>query len=81
MADVRPLSPKVVPVTDVICPKFEHPAPEQRSTRYAVTATLSVAGPQLRLIWELEVGVAVRVPGALGGVASPLRVTLTAVFE
>ncbi len=34
-----------------------------------MTATLSVAAPQLRLI-VLPAAVAVRVPGALGGVAS-----------
>ena len=50
--------------------------------RYSVTATLSVAAPQLRSIWLVLVAVALSVPGALGGsVSGGARVVALAVFE
>ncbi len=48
------------------CAKLVQPTPWQRSTRYPVTPTLSVAAPQLRLTPELPAAVAVNVPGADG---------------
>jgi hypothetical protein len=58
-------------VVDVpICAKFAHPAPEQRSTLYPATPTLSVDAVQARLICEEEAAVATKLAGAVGGVVS-----------
>ena len=53
-----------------ICAKFAQAAPEQRSTLYPATATLSVEAVHAKLICEAEAAVAVRFAGALGGVVS-----------
>ena len=53
-----------------ISEKSAQPAPWQRSTRYSVTATLSVAAPQVRSIWVGPTGVRLSVPGAEGGSVS-----------
>ena len=53
-----------------ICAKLVHPLPAQRSIRYAVTPTLSVAALQLRAIWLLLEAVAVNEAGAVGAVVS-----------
>lgn len=55
-----------------ICTKFVHPTPEQRSTLYPVTPTLSVEAVQERLICVVEAAVALRFAGAIGGVVSAL---------
>jgi len=46
-----------------------------------VTATLSVAGPQLKLTWVPLTTVAVNVPGADGGCVSSPGVVATAILE
>lgn len=53
-----------------ICVKFEQPAPEQRSTLYPVTPTLSVEAVQERLICVVDAAVTIKLPGAVGGVVS-----------
>jgi len=53
-----------------ISAKLEQPAPWQRSTRYRVTPTLSVAACQERSIWPEPAAVACRLPGALGSSVS-----------
>ena len=50
--------------------KTEQPAPWQRSTRYPVTATLSVAAVQERLTCVGLAAVALKLDGAVGGVES-----------
>jgi hypothetical protein len=59
-----------VPVGAAICTKFAHPTPEQRSTLYPVTPTLSVEAVHDRLICDTEATVAARFVGAVGGVVS-----------
>jgi hypothetical protein len=71
-----------VAVGVAICAKFEHAVPEQRSTLYPVTPTLSVEAVQERLTCEAEVVVATRFVGAVGGVVSGAAgVVALAVFE
>ena len=71
-----------VPVGVAICAKLVQPAPWQRSSRYAVTPTLSVDAVQLRLIWLVETAAADRPLGAVGGVVSGAAcVVALAVFE
>jgi len=53
-----------------ICTKVVHPAPEQRSTLYPVTPTLSVEAVHDKLICVVDAAVAVRFVGAVGGVVS-----------
>jgi hypothetical protein len=53
-----------------ICAKEVQPAPEQRSTKYAVTLTLSVEGLQASVICVLEVAAAIRFTGAVGELRS-----------
>jgi hypothetical protein len=55
-----------------------HPTPWQRSSRYAVTPTLSVEAVQERLICEDDTAVAERFRGAVGGVVSEDKAGLTA---
>ena len=50
--------------------KLVQPVPEQRSTLYSATPTLSVEAVQLRLIDADSVAVAVKFVGAVGGVVS-----------
>ena len=64
------MSLNVVPVGVAICAKFAHAAPEQRSTLYPVTPTLSVEAVHDKLICVVEAAVAVRFVGAVGGVVS-----------
>jgi hypothetical protein len=64
------VSLNVVPVGVAIWAKFAHPTPEQRSTLYPVTPTLSVEAVQDKLICVVEAAVATRFVGALGGVVS-----------
>ena len=66
----NPVSLNVVPVGVAICAKFAHAAPEQRSTLYPVTPTLSVEAVHDKLICVVEAAVAVRFVGAVGGVVS-----------
>ena len=76
------MSLNVVVVGVAICTKFAHAAPEQRSTLYPVTPTLSVEAVQDKLICEVEAAVAVRFVGAVGGVVSGVAgVVALAVFE
>jgi hypothetical protein len=65
-----------------ICAKELQPAPEQRSTKYAVTPTVSVDAVQLNPTCVLETAVATRFAGAVGGVVSvPASVVAEALFE
>jgi hypothetical protein len=64
------VSLNVVAIGVAICTKFAQAAPEQRSTLYPVTPTLSVEAVHAKLICELEAAVAVRFAGAVGGVVS-----------
>ena len=50
-----------------ISEKLVQETPWQRSMRYRVTPVLSLAAPQERSIWLALTGVALKVPGALGG--------------
>jgi hypothetical protein len=78
----NPVSLNVVPDGVAICAKFAHAAPEQRSTLYPATPTLSVEAVQVRLICEVEAAVAARLVGAVGGVMSGAAgVVAVAVFE
>jgi hypothetical protein len=71
-----------VPPVVAICAKELQPAPEQRSTKYDVTPTLSVGAVQLSPIWVLETAVAARFVGAVGGVVSGAAdVVADATFE
>jgi hypothetical protein len=67
---LNPVSLKVTPVGVAICAKFEQPAPEQRSTLYPITETLSVEAVHVRLTCVLEAAFAVRFVGVVGGVVS-----------
>jgi hypothetical protein len=67
---VNPLSLKVVAAGVAICAKFAHAAPEQRSTLYPVTPTLSVDAVHDKLTCAGEAAVAVKLVGAVGGVVS-----------
>jgi len=58
------------PLEVAIWAKLEHIEPWQRSIRYPVTATLSVDAVQERLICVLDIAVAVKLVGAVGGVVS-----------
>ncbi len=81
---MSPLSEKSVsaPVVVPTCAKLVQPAPSQRSTRYPVTRTLSVAASQSRSIAVAETAVAVRFAGALGGsVSGGVCVVALARFE
>jgi len=60
----------VVVGLEAICVNELHPAPEQLSIRYPVTATLSVDAAQLSPICVLDEAVACRLPGAVGRVVS-----------
>jgi hypothetical protein len=72
----------VVVVEVPICAKFVHPAPEQRSTLYPATPTLSVEAVQVKLICVIDAAVAVKFVGAVGGVVSGAAcVVALAVFE
>jgi hypothetical protein len=74
---VSPLSVNVViPPVVPICAKEVQLAPAQRSMSYPVTPTLSVEAIQLKPICELEVAVAVRLPGAEGACVSPTPVVV-----
>ena len=76
------MSLNVVAVGVAICTKLAQAAPEQRSTLYPATPTLSVEAVQAKLICELEAAVDVRFDGALGGVVSAAaEVVALAVFE
>lgn len=70
MDPVNPESLDVVAVGVAICAKFAQPPPEQRSTLYPVTPTLSVDAVQTRLICVADAAVAVKFVGAVGGVVS-----------
>ena len=61
MEAVNPVSLNVVPVGVAICAKFAQPAPEQRSTLYPVTPTLSVEAVHDKLICVVEAAVAVKI--------------------
>ena len=74
------LGPVGIPVGAPSWAKLAHPAPAQRSTRYPVTPTVSVDAVQLRLIWLLLIGVAVRAAGVVGAVVSGAGVPPMAVF-
>jgi len=63
---VSPASLNVVPVIVAIWAKVGQATPWQRSTRYVVTLTLSVAAVQMRSIWLPPAAIAVSVPGAVG---------------
>jgi hypothetical protein len=79
---VNPVSLNVVPVGVAICAKLAQAAPEQRSTLYPVTPTLSVEAVHARLICVVDAAVAVRFVGAVGGVVSGgVSVVALAVFE
>ena len=67
-----------VPAGAAIWAKFLQPEPEQRSTRYPVTPTLSVEAPQDRSTSLPETAFAVSVPGCDGGVVSGVEVTAVA---
>ena len=67
---VNPVSLKEVVVGAAICTKFAHAAPEQRSTLYPVTPTLSVEAVHDKIICVLEAAVPTRFVGAVGGVVS-----------
>jgi len=67
---VSPVSLNVVPVGVAICAKFAQPVPEQRSTLYPVTPTLSVDAVHDKLTCAGEAAVAVKLVGAVGGVVS-----------
>ena len=56
-----------MPAGAAIWPKFEQPPPVQRSMRYPVTPTSSVAAPQERSIRALVAPCRREGPGALGG--------------
>jgi hypothetical protein len=65
-----------------ICAKFTQPVPEQRSTLYPVTPTLSVEAVHVRLIDVAKVVVAAKFAGAVGGaVSGPARVLVENTFE
>ena len=66
MEAVSPVSLKDAADGVPTCAKFEQPAPAQRSTRYPVTPTLSVAAVQVRLICDSLITVGAGVPGAVG---------------
>ncbi len=53
-----------------ICAKLLQPAPWHRSTRYPVTATLSLDAAQLRSICVLLITAGTGVPGAVGACVS-----------
>ena len=59
-----------VPVVVPIWAKLLQPLPEQRSTRYPVTPTLSVEAPQDRSTSLPETAFALSVPGCVGGLVS-----------
>ena len=81
MLGVSPVSTYVVPVGVASLMNTEHAVPWQRSTRYPVTPTLSVAGNQPTLICVPLTAVAVKVPGADGGSESCICVVALATFE
>ena len=64
------MSLKLVPVGAAIWANALQPLPEQRSSWYPVTPTLSVAAVQLTLTWLWLAATAASPPGALGGVVS-----------
>jgi hypothetical protein len=66
----RPVSLYEVPAGVAIWEKLEQPVPWQRSTRYWVTATLSVEAFQVRFTWEEEGEEAESPEGAVGGEVS-----------
>ena len=71
-----------MPVAVAISVKTEQPAPWQRSIRYWVTPTLSVAAVQDRPTWVGPNAVAVRPVGAVGGwVSDGAGVVTDAVVE
>ena len=65
-----PVSLKLVPDGAATSTKPVQLAPRQRSTRYPVTPTLSVAAVQLTLICVLEAALAARLLGAVGALVS-----------
>jgi len=78
----NPVSLNEVPVGAAICVKFAQAAPEQRSTLYPATPTLSVEAVQAKLICVAELAVAARLAGAVGGVVSaPAKVLSVKTFE
>ena len=80
VADMKDVQKTGVGVV-AICAKLVQPAPWHRSIRYPVTPTLSLAGSQLRAIC-VPLGVALSVPGAVGGVVSTTaEVVAVATFE
>ena len=70
-----------VPVVEAIWVKLPQPAPEQRSTRYPVTPTLSVEAPQDRSTSLALAAFALSVPGCVGGCVSGVGVVALAVLE
>ena len=60
----------VVTVDVPTCANVLHDTPVHRSTRYPVTATLSVDAVQLRLIWFAPATLPARPVGAVGAVVS-----------
>ncbi len=77
------MSAYVVPdVTVANAAKFAQPDPWHFSTKYPVTATLSVDAVHARLIRVAEAAVAVKLPGTVGAVVSAAAgVTPFAMFE
>ena len=69
------------PALVAICAKLEHPAGWHRSTRYAVTPVSSVEDVHARLIWLLDMAVAVRPEGLVGGWVSGASVAALTAFE
>ena len=70
MFAASPVLLKLVEAVVPTCAHFVQLVPEQRSIRYSVTPTASVAAVQARLIWLVLMTVAASPVGAVGGVVS-----------